>query len=103
MDPLIGRKLSHYRVVRKVAEGGMGVVYQARDPNLERDVALKVLSAGMIEGQESRKRFRREALVLSRLNHPNIATVYDFDSQSGVDFLVMELIRGATLGEKLKR
>jgi len=103
MDNLIGTKLSHYRVVRKVGEGGMGVVYQARDPHLERDVALKVLGTGMLEGQEARKRFRREALALSRLNHPNIATIYDFDSESGVDFLVMELIHGTTLGEKLKR
>src|SRR5262245_48495351 len=103
MDSLIGKKLTHYKVVLTVGEGGMGVVSQARDPHLERDVALKILSAGMIEGQEARKRFRREALSLSRLNHPNIATVYDFDSQTGVDFLVMELIHGATLGEKLKR
>jgi serine/threonine protein kinase len=102
IDNLIGRKLSHYRVVRKIGEGGMGVVYQARDPRLERDVALKVLAAGTLVGSDARKRLRREALALSTLNHPNIATVYDFDSQGNVDFLVMELIQGVTLAERLR-
>ncbi len=81
----------------------MGVVYQARDPRLEREVALKILVPGTLRGPESRKRFRREALALSRLNYPSIATVYDFDTEQDVDFLVMELIQGATLREKLKR
>ena len=102
-DTLIGKKLSHYRIVRKIGEGGMGVVYQARDPRLERDVALKILAAGSLGGRESRERFRREALALSGLNHPNVATVYDFDTEGRVDFLVMELIQGATLAEKLVR
>jgi len=101
IDNLIGRKLSHYRVVRKVGEGGMGVVYQARDTRLERDVALKVLATGTLVGSDARHRFRREALALSTLNHPNIATVYDFDS-GDVDLLVMELIHGETLAQKLR-
>jgi len=100
-DNLIGRKLSHYRVARKIGEGGMGVVYQARDTRLERDVALKVLTTGALVGSDARHRFRREALALSTLNHPNIATVYDFDS-GDVDLLVMELIHGETLAQKLR-
>jgi non-specific serine/threonine protein kinase len=79
----------------------MGVVYQARDVRLQRDVALKVLASGLIDSVESRKRFRREALALSRLNHPAIATVYEFDADQGVDFLAMELIQGVTLAERL--
>jgi len=103
MASLIGKKISHYRILRKIGEGGMGVVYQARDTRLEREVALKVLASGMLEGHDSRQRFRREALALSHLNHPNIATVYDFDADQDVDFLSMEMIHGSTLGEKLDR
>src|SRR5262245_60727325 len=103
MENLTGKRLSHFRVVRRIGEGGMGVVYQARDVRLQRDVALKVLTAGMLTSPESRKRFRREALALSRLNHPGIATVYDFDTDLGVDFLAMELIQGGTLEERLAK
>ena len=102
-DSLIGRKLSHYRVLRKIGEGGMGMVYQAQDTRLEREVALKVLPSGALRGKPTRQRFRREALALSHLNHPNIATIYDFDTDQDVDLLVMEMIHGATLRERLKR
>src|SRR5262249_32243026 len=81
----------------------MGVVYRARDTRLERDVALKVLPAGLLADAAARRRFRAEALALSRLNHPNVATVFDFDSQEGVDFLVMELIPGTSLAQLLER
>lgn len=81
----------------------MGEVYRARDERLERDVALKVISASTLIDDSSRKRFRKEALLLSKLNHPNIATILDFDTQDGLDFLVMEYISGSTLGEKLKQ
>ena len=77
------------------------VVWAARDERLERDVALKTLPAGTIADEQARKRFRREALAISRINHPNIATIFDFDTQAGVDFLVMELVAGATLQEKI--
>jgi eukaryotic-like serine/threonine-protein kinase len=80
----------------------MGVVYRARDQRLHRDVALKVLAPDRFADETSRKRFRNEALALSRLNHPNIASIYEFDSEDGVDFLVMELISGQTLAQKLK-
>jgi TolB-like protein/Flp pilus assembly protein TadD len=99
--PSPGQLLSHYRIVRKIGEGGMGVVFLARDEHLERDVALKVLPAGTLADDEARRRFRQEALALSRLNHPNIAVIHDFDTQSGRDFLVMEFVPGATLDERL--
>ncbi len=98
---MIGRRLGHFRVIEQIGAGGMGVVYRARDERLHRDVALKVLPEGALADERARKRFRREALALSQLNHPNIETIYDFDSDQGVDFLVIELIEGVTLDEKL--
>ena len=97
---MIGQTLGHYRIIEKIGAGGMGVVYRARDERLERDVALKVLPAGALADEETRIRFRREALALSKLNHPNIATVHDFNTENGVDFLAMEYISGVTLREK---
>jgi serine/threonine protein kinase len=99
--PIIGHILGHYRIVEHIGAGGMGVVYRAHDEQLDRDVALKVLPPGTLANEVARKRFRREALALAKLNHPNIGAVYDFGSQDGVDFLVMELIRGVTLDVKL--
>ena len=98
---MVGKTASHYRILEKIGAGGMGVVYRARDERLQRDVALKVLPAGTLADESARKRFRKEALALSQLNHPNIATVHDFDTQEQTDFLVMELIPGVTLAEKL--
>src|SRR5271168_2357613 len=99
---MIGQTLTHYRIVAKIGAGGMGEVYQARDERLERDVALKVLPASALADKTARSRFRKEALALSKLNHPNIATIYDFDSSDGgVDFLAMEFVVGETLGQKL--
>ncbi len=91
--------LSHYRVLEQIGEGGMGVVYRAHDERLDRDVALKVLPSGALADEAARKRFKKEALALSRLNHPNIATVFDFDTQEGMDFLVEEFIPGHSLHE----
>ncbi len=98
---MIGKTISRYRVTAKLGAGGMGEVYLAHDERLERDVALKVLPAETLADEVARKRFRKEALALSKLNHPNIATIYDFDTQDGVDFLVMEYVEGTTLSEKL--
>ncbi|MGH9576432.1 MAG: serine/threonine-protein kinase, partial [Terriglobales bacterium] len=98
---MIGQVLGHYRVLEQIGSGGMGVVYRAHDERLDRDVALKVLPGGILTDESARKRFRKEALALSRLNHPNIETVHDFDTQDGVDFLVMEHIPGITLDQKL--
>jgi tetratricopeptide (TPR) repeat protein/predicted Ser/Thr protein kinase len=94
---MIGQQFGHYEVVGTLGSGGMGVVYLARDLRLDRHVAIKVLSDRRVGDEGSRARFRREAQALSRLNHPNIATVYDFDSQDERDFLVMEYIDGQSL------
>lgn len=98
---MMNRRLGHYRIVEKIGSGGMGEVYRARDERLERDVALKMIFPAMLAGEFSRKRFRQEALTLSKLNHPNIAIVHDFDSEEGVDFLVMEYISGTSLADRL--
>ena len=92
-----GQVLSHFRIAEKIDEGGMGVVYRARDLHLERDVALKVLSTHSDVTDNAVNRFRKEALALSRLDHPNIAAVYDFDTSEQIQFLVMEWIPGITL------
>ncbi len=99
---MISQTLGHYRILEQIGAGGMGVVYRAHDERLDRDVALKVLPPGTLADESARKRFRKEALTLSRLNHPNIETVHDFDTQEGVDFLVMEHIAGQTLDVKLQ-
>jgi serine/threonine protein kinase len=99
---LLGRTIAHYRVIEKLGGGGMGVVYRAHDEKLDRDIALKVLPPGLLADEAARKRFRNEALALAKLNHPYIATVHDFGSEGGVDFLVMELVRGVPLSRKLQ-
>jgi serine/threonine protein kinase len=99
---MIGHKLGHYRIVEKIGAGGMGEVYRAHDEQLDRDVALKVLPSGTIPDEAARKQFRKEALALAKLNHPNIETVHEFGTQEGVDFLAMELIAGSSLNQKLK-
>ena len=102
-SPSIGQMLGHYRVLEQIGAGGMGVVYRAHDLQLDRDVALKVLPPGALANNRARARFRQEALALARLNHPNIATVHEFGTQQGVDFLVTEYIQGVTLDSKLAR
>jgi serine/threonine protein kinase/tetratricopeptide (TPR) repeat protein len=101
LDSLVGLELSHYRIIEEIGRGGMGVVFRAHDQHLDREVAIKVLSPGTITDEAARKRLRKEALTLSKLNHPHIAIAHDFDTQRGVDFLVMEYIPGITLSEKL--
>jgi len=93
--------LSHYRILEQIGAGGMGVVFRAHDERLDRDVALKVLPPGIVVEIATRRRFHKEALALSKLNHPNIATVHDFDTQDGTDFLVEELIEGLSLDAML--
>ena len=100
-DPLLGATISHYRVIEKLGAGGMGVVYRAHDERLDRDVALKVLPAGRLASDVARNRFHVEALALAKLNHPHIGTIYDFDTQGGLDFLVMEYVPGMTLSDQL--
>jgi serine/threonine protein kinase/tetratricopeptide (TPR) repeat protein len=99
---MIGQTISHYRILEQIGAGGMGVVYRAHDERLERDVALKVLSPALVDDEGFLARFRREARLLSKLNHPNIATVHEFDTVNGTSFLVMEFIKGETLDRKIK-
>ena len=103
MELAPGLTLSHYRIMEKIGEGGMGVVYRALDLRLEREVAVKVLPAGVLADEPARTRFRQEALTLSQVNHPHLAVVHDFDSKGGVDFLVMELLQGETLAARVER
>jgi eukaryotic-like serine/threonine-protein kinase len=98
---LLDHPLGHYRLVEKIGAGGMGVVYRAHDEHLDREVAIKVLPPGTLTDEDARKRFRTEARSLSKLNHPNIATVHDFDSQGDVDYLVMEYVPGKTLRDRI--
>ena len=84
--PVTGQVLGHCRILERIGAGGMGVVYRAHDERLDRDVALKVLSADMLSFEAACKRFRKEALALSRLGHPNIATIFDFDTQVSTMF-----------------
>ena len=105
LKPRVPGTLGHCRLLEPIGSGGMGVVYyRARDERLERDVAIEVLRHGRVLDEETaRRRLRTEALALSRLNHPNIATIHDFDSAAGIDFLVMEYIPGASLDERVRR
>ncbi|HLZ41377.1 MAG TPA: protein kinase [Candidatus Sulfotelmatobacter sp.] len=100
---MIGKQLSHYRIVEQIGAGGMGVVYRAHDEQLDRDVAIKVLPKRSLDDEAARKRFRKEALSLARLNHPNIATVHEFGTQDGTEFLVTEYIPGITLDVKIAK
>jgi len=98
---MIGQTFGHYTIVEKIGAGGMGVVYRARDSRLERDVALKVLPQGALSEPDARRRFRNEALALARLNHPNICSVFDFNTENEMDFLVMEYVPGESLDKRL--
>jgi len=81
---VIGKKLKHYLILSQLGAGGMGVVYCALDEELDRKVALKVLSAGVLADETARKQFRKEALALAKLNHPNIETIFEFSSQTAL-------------------
>jgi serine/threonine protein kinase len=98
-----GAMIAHYRVTAKLGEGGMGEVYRARDTKLHRDVALKILPGTMARDAKCMARFQREARVLASLNHPNIAAIHGLEESNGILALVMELVEGQTLGERLGR
>ena len=100
--PYVGQRFGRYRIEEEIGAGGMGVVYRAYDEKLERDLALKVLSPGALNDEAARKRFRNEARVLSRLNHPAIQTIHDFDTYDGHDYLVSELVPGLSLDTRLQ-
>ena len=99
---MIGRALSHYQIVEQLGEGNMGVVYKARDLQLDRYVALKVLHRRLASSTEFVARFEREAKAISALNHPNIATIYGVSQAEGLRFLILEYLPGGTLRSKLQ-
>jgi len=100
---MIGRTLSHYKVLEKIGEGGMGEVFLAKDTKLDREVAVKVLPAAFSENKERLARFEREARLLASLNHPNIAAIYELEESDGVHFLALEYVPGETLAERIKQ
>jgi serine/threonine protein kinase len=97
-----GTQLGPYTIIALLGQGGMGVVYRARDERLQRDVAIKVLPPGLLSDEPAKGRFRKEALALARLSHPNIAAVFDVGEQDGMDYLVMECVPGQTLSQKMR-
>lgn len=98
---LIGKTVSHYKILEKLGEGGMGVVYKAEDTRLKRLVALKFLSPQTVGGEEGEKRFVSEAQAAAALDHPNICTVYEIDQAEGQTFIAMAYLDGVSLKEKL--
>ena len=100
---MIGKTLSHYKVLEKIGQGGMGEVYRAEDTNLSRDVAIKVLPEQFTKDPQRLARFEREAKLLASLNHPNIAAIYGLEEADGVRFLALELVPGDTLQERVAK
>jgi serine/threonine protein kinase/Tol biopolymer transport system component len=99
---MIGKTLAHYEITSQIGKGGMGEVYQAKDTKLGRDVAIKVLPEEFARDADRVARFQREAKLLASLNHPNIAAIYGLEESDGTHFLVMELIEGQTLADRIK-
>jgi serine/threonine protein kinase/tetratricopeptide (TPR) repeat protein len=102
-SPIPGEVLGHFRLVEQIGAGGMGIVFRAHDLRLQRDVAVKILNAKTLNDPSGRRRFRREALVLSKLNHPNVESVYEFPDDENVDYIVMEFVPGTSLDDRLER
>lgn len=97
-----GTSLGRYTIIEPLGSGGMGTVYRARDERLEREVAIKILSPGVLSDDEMRRRFRREALTLAKLAHSHIAAIYDVGEENGIDFIVMECVPGQTLAAAIR-
>jgi serine/threonine protein kinase len=96
-----GTRLGSYEILSPLGAGGMGEVYRARDPRLSREVAVKVLPAGLAADREALARFEQEARAVAALSHPNILAIFDFGDEGGVSFAVMELLEGETLRQRL--
>jgi serine/threonine protein kinase len=100
---MIGRTLGHYRILEKIGEGGMGVVYRAQDLHLDRFVALKILPPEKLADPERKQRFTQEAKAASALNHPGIIAIHDIACDGGLNFIAMEYLGGETLDRLIPR
>ncbi len=100
---MLGRTLSHYKIIEKLGEGGMGVVYKAEDTKLKREVAIKFLPRQIAVSDEEHERFKLEAQAAAALNHNNIATIHEIDEVGDDEFIVMEIIKGESLKEKIAK
>src|SRR5512147_406233 len=100
---MVGKTISHYQVLEKLGEGGMGVVYKGRDTHLDRFVAIKVLPQEKVADPQRKARFVQEAKAASALHNPHIITIYDISSDSGTDFIAMEYVAGRTLDQLIPR
>ena len=100
---MIGRTLSHYKILDEISRGGMGIVYRALDVKLGREVAIKVLPPELVADEERKRRFIQEAQAAAALKHPNIAVIYEIDESDGTTFIAMELIEGEKLTDLMQR